>query len=316
LNTPLREQHPLAQLFLLLGLCLGLALLGTALLYYLAPAVTGFSLDAIGLQSSIPSALLPLLWLSQGIMQLFIFVVPALIFLYYFDFNQKGNPLTRLRGVPVAVYGLTPLLAAGLLPLAYSLHTWNQSLHLPPALAEWEDAWRASEQQTEHIIKAFLSASGAQALLMNMVILVLLPALGEELIFRGIVQRIFMRWVASPHAAIWICGALFSAIHMQWLGFFPRWLLGVELGYLAWFTGSLWPAVLSHATHNALSIGVAQATGFSEQSNADSDAMGMPGVWVVGGLALAAAAAWMVYKIGRKGTGEQSKIEYNNNLYV
>jgi membrane protease YdiL (CAAX protease family) len=189
-------------------------------------------------------------------------------------------------------------------------------LHLPPALAEWEDAWRASEQQTEHIIKAFLSASGAQALLMNMVILVLLPALGEELIFRGIVQRIFMRWVASPHAAIWICGALFSAIHMQWLGFFPRWLLGVELGYLAWFTGSLWPAVLSHATHNALSIGVAQATGFSEQSNADSDAMGMPGVWVVGGLALAAAAAWMVYKIGRKGTGEQSKIEYNNNLYV
>jgi membrane protease YdiL (CAAX protease family) len=269
-------------------------------LFYLAPALTGHSLDSIGLDSSNPKALLPLYWLSQGVMQICIFVIPALIFLYYYDFNHKGNPLTRLRGVPVAVYGLTPLLAAGLLPLAYSLHEWNQSLHLPPALAELEDAWRASEQQTEQIIKAFLSASGAQALLLNVVVLVLLPALGEELIFRGIVQRIFMRWIASPHVAIWICGALFSAIHMQWLGFFPRWLLGVELGYLAWFTGSLWPAVLSHATHNALSIWMAKATEFSEESKNGSEVMSVPLMWVVGGLALAGVTALAIYKLQRK----------------
>lgn len=297
----------MAQLFLLMGLCLGVGLLGMLSLFYLAPALTGHSLDSIGLDSSNPQALLPLYWLSQGVMQLCIFVCPALIFLYYYDFNEERTPLTRLRGVPVAVFVLTPLLAAGLLPLAYSLHEWNQSLHLPPALAEWEDAWRASEQQTEQIIKAFLSASGTQALLLNMVVLVLLPALGEELIFRGIVQRIFMRWVSSPHAAIWICGALFSAIHMQWLGFFPRWLLGVELGYLAWFTGSLWPAVLSHATHNALSIWMAQATGFSEQSNADSGVMGVPMVWVVGGLTLAVASSLAIYKLqsGRVVSPEQ-----------
>jgi len=285
-----------AQLFLLTGLCVGLALTGTVLLFYLAPALTGFSLDAMGLDSPTPERLLPLYWLSQGVMQMCMFVFPALIFLYYFNYNDVANPLIKLRTVPAAVYGLTPLLAAGLLPLAYSLHEWNQSLHLPPAFAELEDSWRASERQTEQIIKAFLSAPGVQALLLNLVVLVFLPALGEELIFRGIVQRIFMRWVASPHVAIWICGALFSAIHMQWLGFFPRWLLGVELGYLAWYTGSLWPAVLSHATHNALSVWMAQATGFSDQSNVGSEVMGVPFAWVAGGVALAGVSAWLIYK--------------------
>lgn len=285
----------MAQLFLLIGLCVGLALLGSVMLIYLAPALTGQSLDAISLESSHPVAILPLYWLSQGVMQLCIFVCPALIFLYYYDFNSDASPLTNLRGVPPLVYGLTPLLAAGLLPLAYSLHEWNQSLHLPPAFADWERALRDTEQQTERIIEAFLSAPGAQALLLNLVVLVLLPALGEELIFRGIVQRIFMRWMASPHVAIWICGALFSAIHMQWLGFFPRWLLGIELGYLAWFTGSIWPAVLSHATHNALSVWLAEATGISEQSNVETEVTAMPFVWVVGGFAVAAVSAMVIY---------------------
>lgn len=308
MNTPLREQHPVTQLFLLIGLCLGVGLLGRALLYYVAPALTGHSLDAIDLESAPPRSLLPLYWLSQGLLHLFIFVLPSLIFLYYYDYNGGKSPVSNLLGVPAAVYWATPLLAAGLLPLAYSLHQWNQSLHLPAALADWEEDWRATELQTERVIEAFLSAPGILALLFNIVILVVLPALGEELIFRGIVQRVFIRWVASPHAAIWISGAIFSAMHMQWLGFFPRWLLGVELGYIAWFTGSLWPAVLSHATHNALSILISKSTDLQESSANGSEALDFPLLCVVGGLALAAAAAAVLYKQQKK-----SNVKFNND---
>lgn len=97
-------------------------------------------------------------------------------------------------------------------------------------------------------------------------------------------------------------------MHMQWLGFFPRWLLGVELGYIAWFTGSLWPAVLSHATHNALSILISKSTDLQESSANGSEALDFPLLCVVGGLALAAAAAAVLYKQQKK-----RNVKFNND---
>jgi len=227
-----------------------MGLLTVALLGFLAVPLTGYSIEELGRESPPARSLLPLYWLAQGVVQLGLFVLPGMIFLYYYDFGRGTSPVAFHMRVPAWTLTAAVGLAAGLLPLAYLLHEWNQSLHLPESFSAWEQDLRAAERQTEQIIAAFLSAPGAQAYLFNVLILVALPALGEELIFRGIVQRIFIRWTASPHVAIWISGALFSAIHMQWLGFFPRRLLGVELGYPAWLPGSLWPPVLSPATHN------------------------------------------------------------------
>ena len=54
----------------------------------------------------------------------------------------------------------------------------------------------------------------------------MIPAIGEELLFRGAVQRLFLRWVRNPHVAIWVTGTLFSFIHFQFYGFLPRMVLG------------------------------------------------------------------------------------------
>jgi len=273
-----------------------MGLLTVALLGFLAVPLTGYSIEELGRESPPARSLLPLYWLAQGVVQLGLFVLPGLIFLYYYDFGRGTSPVAFRMRVPAWTLTAAVGLAAGLLPLAYLLHEWNQSLHLPESFSAWEQDLRAAERQTEQIIAAFLSAPGAQAYLFNVLILVALPALGEELIFRGIVQRIFIRWIASPHVAIWISGALFSAIHMQWLGFFPRWLLGVELGYLAWLTGSLWPAVLSHATHNGLSLILAGISGEPENSAQNADIQRMPVTWIVVGLILAAVSLYGIVR--------------------
>ena len=67
---------------------------------------------------------------------------------------------------------------------------------------------------------------------MAMLVIAVIPAIGEETLFRGVLQRNLTIWTKNPHVGIWLAAALFSAIHVQFLGFFPRMLLGALFGYL------------------------------------------------------------------------------------
>ena len=82
----------------------------------------------------------------------------------------------------------------------------------------------------------------------------IIPAIGEELLFRGVIQRIFTRWTRSNHWGIWIAAILFSALHMQFYGFVPRMLLGVLFGYLLVWSGSMWLPIIAHFLNNALAV--------------------------------------------------------------
>jgi membrane protease YdiL (CAAX protease family) len=81
-----------------------------------------------------------------------------------------------------------------------------------------------------------------------------LAAIGEELFFRGVLQRIFIQIFKKPWVGILVTAALFSAIHGQFLGFIPRMVLGIVLGYLYWYSGSLFTAMLGHFVFNSFQI--------------------------------------------------------------
>jgi membrane protease YdiL (CAAX protease family) len=104
------------------------------------------------------------------------------------------------------------------------------------------------------LTKKFLEIKSTPELMLNLVMIALIPALGEELLFRGIIQRIFTDWSKNVHAGIWISAALFSAMHMQFYGFIPRLLLGVLLGYMLVWSGSLWLPILAHFFNNASAV--------------------------------------------------------------
>lgn len=133
------------------------------------------------------------------------------------------------------------------LPLINFLGELNSHLPLPGFFKELED-------KAALATKAFLEMHSVSDMLFNVFMIGLLPALGEELLFRGIIQRIISEWSKNVHTGIWMSAVLFSAMHMQFYGFVPRMLLGALFGYLLVWSGSLWLPILAHFVNNASAV--------------------------------------------------------------
>ena len=112
---------------------------------------------------------------------------------------------------------LVAALMACSLPVIEWLAIWNQQMVLPEWLKPLEDWMRAKEDEATRLTLAFLKVNHAGDYLINLLVIALLPAIGEEFLFRGAIQRSFKRMFANPHIAIWIAAFIFSAIHMHFL---------------------------------------------------------------------------------------------------
>jgi membrane protease YdiL (CAAX protease family) len=130
----------------------------------------------------------------------------------------------------------------------------NQKMVLPESLKFVENWMRAKEDEAMKMTILLLKINNTTDFLINLFIIALLPAVAEEFIFRGAVQRSFYRMFRNPHIAIWITAIIFSAIHFQFFGFFPRLLLGALFGYIYWWTGSLWYTMLAHFLNNGYAV--------------------------------------------------------------
>lgn len=139
------------------------------------------------------------------------------------------------------------------IPFINMLSWLNQQIILPEALSEIEKMMQSSEVQIAEITEKMLNVSTLGALLFNMFLVAVVPALGEELFFRGTIQRLLSDWKGALFA-IWITAFVFSAIHMQFYGFLPRMLLGAFLGYLLLWSGSLWLPIIAHFVNNSVAV--------------------------------------------------------------
>lgn len=134
---------------------------------------------------------------------------------------------------------------------------WNQQLRLPAALESLEQWMMQTEGRAAILTERMLQTSTAGGLLVNLLIMAVLPALAEELTFRGVVQTLVANGLQNKqriHIAIWTTAILFSAIHFQFYGFVPRMLLGALFGYMLYFTGSMWTPVLMHFINNGAAV--------------------------------------------------------------
>ena len=89
---------------------------------------------------------------------------------------------------------------------------------------------------------------------LGLLVVAVLPAICEELFFRGMIQPLLLRATGSPHRAIWVTAIVFSAIHFQFFGFVPRMLLGALFGYIYYWSGNLRLAMLAHFVNNGLTV--------------------------------------------------------------
>jgi membrane protease YdiL (CAAX protease family) len=139
------------------------------------------------------------------------------------------------------------LLMIAAMPLILYTLQINQQLPLP-------EMFTAAEAQAETALKGLLQMENMTELLANLVLIALLPALGEELVFRGVLQQQLMRSMKNPVAAILLSAAVFSAVHVQFEGFIPRMALGFLLGWLFWRSGNFWIPVICHFFNNGIQV--------------------------------------------------------------
>ncbi|WP_304065406.1 CPBP family intramembrane glutamic endopeptidase [Pedobacter glucosidilyticus] len=162
------------------------------------------------------------------------------------------NPLKA----PELILIVTAIMFVGL-PFLELINDANQKMVLPEFLKGLEQWMREKEQQAAVLTKQLLEMKSFSDYLLNLLMIAIIPAIGEELLFRGALQNIFYKWFYNPHVAIWISAIIFSAIHVQFFGFFPRMLLGVLFGYFLWWGKSLWLAVWAHFLNNGLAVTMA-----------------------------------------------------------
>jgi hypothetical protein len=123
---------------------------------------------------------------------------------------------------------------------------------LPEQLSGIEHWMRDKEDYADHLMDLLMTPETMTGMLMNILIIALIPAIGEELIFRGVFQKILQNLFRSGHLSVWVTSFIFSAIHFQFYGFLPRFILGLIFGYLFLWTGKLWLPVTAHFINNAV----------------------------------------------------------------
>ncbi len=178
-------------------------------------------------------------------------VVPALW--WRFRLGEKVNTWFQ----PVRPVALNLLVVAVLTIIFMATNSvfaeWNADLHLPAAWKDLEEWIRSREELALSLTQFFTTFANSGEFIIAFIVIALLPAVGEEIVFRGMIQKELSRSV-SIHAAVWISAALFSAIHFQFFGFVPRLLLGALFGYLYYWSGSLLLAMFAHFVNNGFIV--------------------------------------------------------------
>jgi membrane protease YdiL (CAAX protease family) len=181
-----------------------------------------------------------------------LFIIPSLLAgLLFYGHLTKGLKLTTPHW---GLVGISFLIIVTAQPLVSYLGVWNSSMQLPDFLGGLEQWMASAEASAGDIIYRFLDTDQPVLLLLNVLMIAILPALGEEMLFRGVLQPVFAQWFRNKHAAVLVTAFLFSAIHLQFFTFMPRFFLGLMLGYLFLWGRNLWYPIAGHFANNFLSL--------------------------------------------------------------
>ena len=194
--------------------------------------------------------------IAQGISSIMMFVVPPIVYYYITRKEQQFSDLGfRAVNQPWWFYILIGVVVMFVsLPVTNQLTAWNENIHLGGVFEQLGDLMSSLEERTAELTEQMLTVDTFGGLLFNLIIIALIPAVGEELTFRGVLQQSLTRGLKNPHVAIILSAAIFSFIHFQFLGFFPRMFLGMLLGYMFYVSGSLWTSIAMHFVNNGTAV--------------------------------------------------------------
>ncbi len=187
----------------------------------------------------------------QAFMSLGMFLVPALAYsqiskdreIEFYGFNKN---------VPIAVWGLVILLMIAISPFIDGIVYLNYNLPYPDFMSGFVEGLVAQQEMLSDQMEILTEMPNISIFFINLLIIAIIPAIGEEWLFRGVIQKLFKEHFHSKHRAIWLTAFFFALLHQSVFYFLGLWLLGALLGYLKEWSGNIWLPVLAHLINNSL----------------------------------------------------------------
>ena len=248
------RMSPPVKILLLVLLVVLFLLVSTILSFLLAIPIFHLSLSELYRILSNPQPdTVGVLKFFQVVQSVFLFLLPALLTAWLFSTNAPVYLQTDTRPSGISLLlALSSLVVA--IPLMNAIAQFNTGIDLPDRLDTLESLIREMEESAERLTVLFLRGETMSDLAVNLVMIAVLPALGEELLFRGVLQRLLTEWTRNAHAGVLIGAFVFSFIHFQFYGFIPRFLLGMYFGYLLLWSSSLWIPIAAHFMNNGFAV--------------------------------------------------------------
>lgn len=242
--TPFPDISKGARLLLLIGLMILGAIVSVGIAYLVFIIFQGSgSLNAPDLMTNIH-----FVRIMQIFNQIGIFIIPPLLYAILTEYR----PLPSLGFSRIKYYHLfiSLMIIIVMSPLVGQLMEWNEAMSFPEGLKNVEEWMRDKENQAGEMVEWMLTYTDPYSFSINIFMIVFLPALGEELLFRAVLIRYLRSIFKNIHVAVWISAIIFSAFHFQFFGFLPRMFLGLVFGYLFVWSGSIWLPILAHFINN------------------------------------------------------------------
>jgi membrane protease YdiL (CAAX protease family) len=255
-----QERDTLSGILILFGfLCLAFVLasiLQAGMLFMNLMKEGKLDMEALGegmsLLTSSRSGWWTLIWM-QGLSSMILFIGTSLAYWSWME-KKRFSDLNSSSFPGINTLLLVFLIQLSFLPLNALVTSWNEKLQLPEALKGLEAVMKDMERQAAEITEFLAKSDTIGQLLMNILVIGIIAGIGEELLFRGLIQRKFIRVFGNYHIAVWAAAVIFSSIHFQFYGFFPRVLLGALFGYFYVWTGNIWVPILAHIFNNSLAV--------------------------------------------------------------
>lgn len=241
MNFPIiKKTNKLERIFILAALLI-LGLIIGSVIGVIYPLVSGQ--DVMSLNS---------LRFMQISSQIFTFVLPPILYAMLINENPKES--LGIKNVSYHWFIIGFVMMYAILPLNNVFAEWNAGLKLPESMSRIEELIKEMYESSAVVLEKLVNVNTFGGFVINLIMIAGLAALGEELLFRSIIQTSLIKTCKNAHVGIIIASAIFSFIHFDFYAFIPRLVLGILLGYMFYYSRSIWVSMFMHFVNNATAV--------------------------------------------------------------
>ncbi|HJS55762.1 MAG TPA: CPBP family intramembrane glutamic endopeptidase [Chitinophagaceae bacterium] len=248
-----KKVHPFLQVLVFAGMAVGCFMIFGFIGMFILAQVTGIDLLVLSDPDKWDYSDPIMLTFLRGMLVIqfvSLFIIPVFLFARLCD--AKPGEYLGLKPAHLLYFVLGIIVLIVALPFVDWAGTINHKL-IPETtvIGRW---MKDAEEDTAKQIAFMLKRDNIPDLFLNLLFVAVFAGVGEELFFRGVLQRLFIKVFKNAWAGIIVTAIIFSAIHFQFYGFIPRFILGILLGLIYWYSGSLWPAIVAHFAYDAFAV--------------------------------------------------------------